>query len=79
MELGVQLRFAVWLSGAVPDPDRETVVGEFAALLVTVTVPEKLPVVVGAKTTLKAVDCPAESVRGRAKPVRLNPTPVRVS
>ena len=78
-ELGVQLRFTVWLSGAAPDPDRETVVGEFAALLVTVTVPEKLPVVVGAKTTLKEVDCPAESVRGSARPLRLNPPPVRLS
>ena len=47
--------------------------GELVALLVTVTLPEKLPVVVGANVMVKDVDCPAARVRGSAKPVALNP------
>jgi len=47
--------------------------GEFVALLVTVTLPEKLPAVVGANVMLKYVDCPAATVRGSAKLVALNP------
>lgn len=42
-------------------------------MLVTVTLPEKLPVVVGANVTLKELDCPAARVRGSAKPAALNP------
>lgn len=52
--------------------------GELDALLVTVKVPEKLPVVVGAKATLKEVDCPAESVSGSPRPVTVNPLPIIV-
>jgi len=43
------------------------------ALLLTVTLPEKKPEVVGVNVTLKDVDCPAARVRGNAKPVALNP------
>lgn len=60
------------------DPDREIVVGELVAVLVTVTVPEKLPAVVGANAVLKEVDCPVERVRGSAMPVTLNPLPIMV-
>ena len=37
--LGVQLRVNEWGAAAVPDPDSEMAVGEFVALLVTVTLP----------------------------------------
>lgn len=47
--------------------------GELLALLVTVTLPETLPEVVGANVMLKDVDCPAARLRGSAKPVALNP------
>lgn len=67
------------ICGCTPVPLRVMVAGELVALLVTEMVPEKLPVVVGAKATLMEVDCPAERVRGRARPVTLNPLPVKVS
>jgi hypothetical protein len=47
--------------------------GELVALLVTVTLPEKLPEVVGANVMLKDVDCPAARVTGNTKPAALNP------
>ena len=73
--LGVQFRFTEWLVGELPDPDTAMVSGEFVALLLTVTFPDKLPVVVGEKTTLNEVACPGFSVRGRASPERLKPLP----
>ncbi len=42
-------------SMVVPFPARDTVVGEFEALLVTVRLPVALPLVVGPKLTLKVV------------------------
>jgi hypothetical protein len=45
-------------------------------LLVTVALPVRLPVLVGSKTTLKDVDCPAASVMGRATPEAENPVPL---
>src|SRR5208283_3012791 len=50
--------------------------GELAALLVTVTVPDRPPVVAGSNVTLKKVDCPAARVSGPVKPVTLNPAPL---
>jgi hypothetical protein len=75
-ELGVQSKVTEWLTGAVPDPESETASGELAALLVTVTLPIKLPMVIGANVALNEADCPAASVRGSAKPVSLNPAPL---
>lgn len=57
-------------------PLRAIVEGEFVALLTTVTLPERLPAEVGAKVTLKDVDCPAARVRGRVIPLVLKPVPV---
>jgi len=71
--LGVQFKVTEWFTGAAPDPESEMARGELVALLATVTLPEKLPEVVGAKVMLKDVDCPAARVRGSAKPVALNP------
>jgi hypothetical protein len=45
------------------------VVGELEALLKLVMVPERLPVVVGAKITLKDVDWPAARDKGTVMPV----------
>lgn len=56
-------------------PVREIAAGEFVALLTTVTLPERLPVEVGAKVTLKEVDCPAARLKGSVIPVVLNPAP----
>jgi hypothetical protein len=72
-EPGVQSKVTEWLTGDVADPESEMAKGELAALLVTVTVPERLPATVGAKVTLNEVDCEAARVRGTEKPVALNP------
>src|SRR3989442_15417650 len=56
-------------------PLRATVVGEFRALLTSETLPVMLPVLAGAKTTLKVVFCPGVRVRGRLSPVTLRPLP----
>ena len=63
------------ICGCTPAPVREIVAGEFVALLTTVTLPERLPVEVGAKVTLKDVDCPGARLKGSAIPVVLNPAP----
>jgi hypothetical protein len=56
---------------ATPIPLKEIVAGEFGALLETVTVPVRLPAVVGAKTALKVVLAPAAKVAGVFKPSTL--------
>lgn len=75
-ELGVQVKVTEWLTGEVPDPVSEMTSGELPALLLTVTLLGRLPVVEGSKVTLKEVDCPAARVRGTVKPVALNPVPL---
>jgi len=45
-------------------------------LLVTVTLPERLPALAGSNVTLNEVACPAASVSGTVKPVALNPAPL---
>jgi hypothetical protein len=52
---------------ATPVPLRATVVGEFGALLTMLTVPVRLPAVVGANTALNVALAPGASV------VALNP------
>jgi hypothetical protein len=56
-------------------PVRATVSGELVAVLVTVAVPVRVVAEVGAKTTLKEVDCPAARVRGRDRLAGVNPVP----
>jgi len=62
-------------SGWTPMPLRAIVVGEFMALLTSETLPVMLPLLAGAKTTLKAVFCPGVRVRGRLSPPTLRPLP----
>ena len=45
-------------------------------MLVTFTLPVRLPALVGSKTTLKDVDCPAASVIGRVIPEVEKPVPL---
>ena len=54
-------------------------VGEFVALLATEIVPETPPVVVGLNATVKVVDFPEASVRGRARPETAKPLPAMLS
>ena len=78
-ELGDQFSVTWKFVDEAPVPESAIVVGEFVALLVTVTLPLALPAVVGSNTTENDVLCPALSVRGRARPVTEKPVPVRLS
>ncbi len=61
--------------GCTAVPVMAIVVGEFGALLTSETLPVMLPVLAGAKTTLKVVFCPGARVRGRLSPLTLRPLP----
>jgi len=64
--------FAVSVTvAATPVPLKDIVVGEPGALLVMVTVPVKLPAVVGANTALNVALFPAARVTGVASPLML--------
>ena len=76
--VGVTDRVPVELLLVVP-PEREILVGEFVALLATETVPVRLPLTVGANLTLKETLCPGARLRGRERPLMLNPLPVTVA
>ena len=52
---------------------------EFAALLTTEMLPLALPAPAGAKLTVKAVDWPAPSVIGTARPLMPKPFPAIVA
>src|SRR3989442_12880916 len=52
------------------------VLGELGASLTSETLPDALPVVVGANCTLKVLDCPAARVSGKVSPLMLKPAPV---
>lgn len=56
-------------AAAVPVPVNETEDGEVGALLITVTLPGRLPVDVGANCTLKLADAPAVTVAGTVIPL----------
>src|SRR5437660_690097 len=64
--------------GCTPVPLRAMVLGELGALLMSETLPDTLPVAVGANCTLKVLDCPAARVSGRVSPLMLKPAPVKV-
>jgi hypothetical protein len=61
---------------AVPVPLNATAVGELGALLVILTLPVRLPAVVGSNRTLNVVVPPAGSVAGVASPLTLNAPPL---
>jgi len=61
---------------AVPVPLRATAFGELGALLVMLTLPVKLPAVVGANRTLNVAVPPAEIVAGVISPLTLKAAPV---
>ena len=57
------------------DPDSVMAAGEFVALLVTVTLPDTPPAVVGVKTTLRVAVWPAVKVSGGVRPLVVKPAP----
>src|SRR3989442_9162839 len=64
--------------GCTPVPLRAIVLGELGALLTRETLPDTLPVAVGANCTLNVLDCPAARVSGKVSPLMLKPAPVKV-
>ena len=62
--------------GCTPVPVTGTVNGELLALLVTVTLPDALPAVVGANTTLRIALAAAFTIMGVVIPFTANPVPV---
>ena len=54
-------------------------IGELDALLTSETLPVALVVSVGANTTVRAPDCPAETVNGKAWPAIAKPAPLTVA
>ena len=68
--LAVQLRTA-----ECADPDTVMMAGEFAALLVTVTLPDTSAAVVGVKTTLRFAVWPAPMVTGGVRPLVVKSAP----
>ena len=54
----------------VPVPEKAMVAGEFVALLASVTLPGKLPAVVGAKVAFNFVDCPGARIKPAETPLR---------
>jgi len=62
--------------GVVPVPESATLRAEFEALEVMARLPLALLPEVGAKVTLRLALCPAFKVRGKVRPLALNPEPV---
>jgi hypothetical protein len=60
-------------------PDSGRFIARLEALEVKAKLPLALPADCGAKTTEKVALWPAPSVRGKAKPLRVKPVPVRVA
>jgi len=61
---------------ATPVPLRASELGEFGALLETVTVPARPPAIVGANRTLNVAVLPGGNVAGVASPLTLYAVPV---
>ncbi len=62
-------------AAAEPDPERDIFIGEFAALLVIVSVPVTLPVALGSKFTVYVSDCEGSRITLAAELSRTNPVP----
>ena len=67
--LGVQDSATEWETICMPSPEREIVAGEFVALLATVTLPGKLPVVMGRNIASSVADCPGARIKPTETPL----------
>jgi hypothetical protein len=71
--LGVQVSDTEWETTweevAAPSPESEIVVGEFVALLVTETVPGKLPEAAGENVASSVADCPGDRIKPAETPL----------
>ena len=73
------LGFGLSVPGARPVPDSGMLKLEFEPLDVMLTFPLTGPLAVGLKTTVKDVLWPAVKVKGRVRPLRLNPAPLALA
>jgi hypothetical protein len=62
----------------MPVPDRAIVSEEFEAFETTVILPLVLPPAFGVKRTVNVTLSPSSRLKGRSKPLKLNPAPVTV-
>lgn len=67
--LEIQLKDTKWEFVCVPDPESEIVIGEFAALLSTVRLPDKLPTATGENVASNVADCPGVRIRPDETPL----------
>jgi hypothetical protein len=77
--LGVILSVAECGTGWTAVPDRVMVTVELVALLVTVTLPIRIPEADGAKDTFKVAELPAANVKPEETPLALSPAPESVT
>lgn len=66
-------------TAAAPEPLSVTEAGELVALLTKATLPEAVPLLVGANFTLAFWLAPAARVNGKVTPLTLNPEPVMLA
>jgi len=66
-------------AAVTPLPESAMFMGEFAALLVIVSVPATLPVALGSKFTVYASDCVGSRVKPVAELPKTNPVPFTVT
>jgi hypothetical protein len=77
--LAVQLSETEYVVGATPVPESAITSGEFAALLVTVMLPEALPLDAGSNVALSAALCPLDRISPDDTPLAPNPAPATVT
>jgi hypothetical protein len=70
--LAVQVSSAECETVWVPEPESEITEGELVALLTTVTVPVRAPVVAGEKVTLRVAFCPGLRIKPAETPLVAN-------
>jgi hypothetical protein len=73
--LAVQLSVTECATGWTPVPDREIAARELVALLVTVTVPGRLPAAAGVKVTFSVATCPGVTICPVLTPLAAYPAP----
>ena len=66
-------------TGWIPVPEREIVADELVALLVTVTLPGRLPVAAGVKVTFSVAVCPGAKICPVVTPPAEYPAPERLT
>jgi hypothetical protein len=70
--LALHDRDTVCWEALVPDPVKVSTAGVLAALLASETLPDAVPLALGAKVRVTEMLCPAEMVFGRDSPARVN-------